>query len=155
LAQVAQRLKASHPRRQLNRRLQELDDLHTARARAIRRGLEQRQLACRNLRLRLGRLRPSRLLTQRREALGEHRERLRQQMRNILRTLSQQCGQLGARLRLLGPEQVLARGYSITLDAGSGKVIRAASATRPGQKLRTRLKTGEVLSVVEGKKGAG
>ena len=58
---------------------------------------------------------------------------------------------LGARLRLLGPEQVLARGYSITLDARSGKVIRAARQTRPGQKLKTRLQSGVVQSVVEGK----
>jgi len=31
-----------------------------------------------------------------------------------------------ARLRLLGPEQVLSRGYSITMDAATGKVLRAA-----------------------------
>ena len=50
------------------------------------------------------------------------------------------------RLRLLGPEQVLARGYSITTLAETGKVVRAASEVKPGQKLRTRLKTGEVNS---------
>jgi exodeoxyribonuclease VII large subunit len=52
---------------------------------------------------------------------------------------------------LLGPERVLARGYSITLDARSGTVIRAARQTRPGQKLKTRLHSGEVQSVVEEK----
>lgn len=70
---------------------------------------------------------------------------------NRLRSLRQQCDALGTRLRLLGPEQVLARGYSITLDARSGTVIRAARQTRPGQKLKTRLQSGEVQSVVEGK----
>src|SRR5208282_5746962 len=35
-------------------------------------------------------------------------------------------------------QQVLARGYSITMDAGSGWVIRAARQTRAGQKLRMR-----------------
>jgi len=53
------------------------------------------------------------------------------------------------RLRLLGPEQVLSRGYSITLDAESGSVIRDASTVRSGQRLRTRLKAGEVTSRVE------
>jgi exodeoxyribonuclease VII large subunit len=68
-----------------------------------------------------------------------------------LRSLRQQCDALAARLRLLGPEQVLARGYSITMDARGGKIIRSARETRPGQKLKTRLKSGEVQSVVDGK----
>ena len=53
------------------------------------------------------------------------------------------------RLRLLGPEQVLARGYSITMDAATGKVLRDAAAVNAGRKLRTRLAKGEVFSRVE------
>ena len=52
-------------------------------------------------------------------------------------------------LRLLGPEQVLARGYSITMNADTGRVIRAAAEVKPGQKLRTRLRSGEVRSVAK------
>jgi exodeoxyribonuclease VII large subunit len=151
LGQLSQRLRASHPRRQLNRRLQRLDDLQGALTRSIRRQWQQRQLAARQLGLRLGRLRPSRLLAQRRQGLAQQRDRLREQTRNRLRSLRQHCEALGARLRLLGPEQVLARGYSITLDARSGKVIRAARQTRAGQKLKTRLHSGQVQSVVEAK----
>jgi exodeoxyribonuclease VII large subunit len=151
LEQIAQRLRASHPRRQLDRRLQRLDDLESQLTRCIRRGLRQRQLAARNLGLRVGRLRPSRLLVQRRERLAQQRNRLREQTKHWLRSLRQHAEALAARLRLLGPEQVLARGYSITLDDRSGKIIRAARETRPGQKLKTRLKSGEVRSVVEGK----
>ena len=54
-----------------------------------------------------------------------------------------------ARLKLLSPENVLARGYSITMDAASGRVLRAATETHPGQKLKTKLMSGEVRSVVE------
>jgi exodeoxyribonuclease VII large subunit len=54
-----------------------------------------------------------------------------------------------ARLHLLGPEQVLARGYSITMDAATGKVIRRARDVGSGQHLRTRVKEGEVSSRVE------
>jgi exodeoxyribonuclease VII large subunit len=151
LEQVAQRLRASHPRRQLNRQWQRLDDLQSQLTRCIRRGLRQRQLAARNLGLRLGRLRPSRLLAQRRDWLAQQRNDLRKQTKNRLRSLRQQCDALAARLRLLGPEQVLSRGYSITLDASNGKIIRAARETHPGQKLKTRLKSGEVRSVVEAK----
>ncbi len=149
LGQLSQRLRASHPRRQLNLRLQILDDLQGALTRSIRRELHQRQLAAREFALRLRRLRPSRLLAQRREHLTRQRDRLREQTRNRLRSLRQHCDELGTQLRLLGPEQVLARGYSITLDARTGKVIRATRQTRPGQKLKTRLHSGEVKSVVE------
>jgi len=52
-------------------------------------------------------------------------------------------------LRLLSPEQVLARGYSITTDAATGKVLRNAAEVKAGQRLRTRLKKGDVGSVAE------
>ena len=58
-------------------------------------------------------------------------------------------GALEARLRLLGPEQVLARGYSITTDAATGKVLRAGREVKAGQRLKTRLKVGEVFSRAE------
>jgi exodeoxyribonuclease VII large subunit len=154
LNQLAQRLQASHPRRLINRRLQRLDDLQSTLARSVRRGWQERKRAARNLGLRLGRLRPSRWLLQRQERLLQQRNRLREQTMNRLRSLRQHCDALAARLRLLGPEQVLARGYSITMDAGGGKIIRSSRETRPGQKLKTKLKTGEVLSVVEAKEKA-
>jgi exodeoxyribonuclease VII large subunit len=52
-------------------------------------------------------------------------------------------------LNLLGPEQVLSRGYSITTDAASGEVLRDAAQVKAGQKLKTRLKQGEVISRAE------
>ena len=57
--------------------------------------------------------------------------------------------QLEKRLNALGPEQVLARGYSITMDAATGTVLRDAVKVKAGQKLKTRLAKGEVLSRVE------
>ena len=68
---------------------------------------------------------------------------------NRLKELKAALAQAEARLRLLGPEQVLARGYSITMDAASGKILRDAMHVKPGQRLKTRLKTGEVASVAE------
>jgi len=53
-----------------------------------------------------------------------------------------------ARLRLLSPENVLKRGYSITLDADSGKVLRDAAQVKAGAKLRSKLAKGELGSVV-------
>ena len=50
---------------------------------------------------------------------------------------------------LLSPEQVLSRGYSITRDAQTGVVFRDARSVKRGQRLKTQLKFGEVLSTVE------
>jgi len=55
--------------------------------------------------------------------------------------------QLEKRLHALGPEQVLARGYSLTTDAATGAVLRDATKVAAGQKLKTRLAQGEVISV--------
>ncbi len=62
------------------------------------------------------------LLRQRREAFAQAERRLHEQARQQLETRRTGLGALEARLRLLGPEQVLARGYSITTDAATGKV---------------------------------
>ena len=56
---------------------------------------------------------------------------------------------LEAQLRLVGPEQVLQRGYSITCHKKTGQVIRSASQVRPGDKIVTRLADGQVESVTE------
>jgi len=61
---------------------------------------------------------------------------------------SQLLAGLSDRLRLLSPEQVLARGYSITRDEVTGAIIRCADQTQPEQALRTRLQHGEIRSVV-------
>jgi exodeoxyribonuclease VII large subunit len=147
-AQLSQRLMASHPRRQLNRRLQRLDDLQGSVARCLRLRLQNLKITSEGLRQRLRRLRPRQVLRQRRELLNQRRQRLREQAAHQLQRVRQHCDALKTRLRLLGPEQVLARGYSITLDAATAKVIRSAREARPGQQLRTRLKTGEVQSTV-------
>jgi exodeoxyribonuclease VII large subunit len=50
-------------------------------------------------------------------------------------------------LTAVGPQQVLARGYSYTTDA-SGKLIRSVKQVRPGQSVTTHVSDGRVHSVV-------
>ena len=57
--------------------------------------------------------------------------------------------QLEKRLNALGPEQVLARGYSITTDVATGKVLRDATKVAAGQQLKTRLAQGQIFSRTE------
>jgi exodeoxyribonuclease VII large subunit len=147
--QLALRLQAASPRRVLNQRLQRLDDLQTTLERCARQQLQQSRAAAQNLGARLERARPDRLLAQRRANFTRLQRRLGEAARQQLRHIRQRAATLGGRLQLLNPEQVLARGYSITMDAETGKIIRAKSQTRAGRKIKTRLQSGEIDSVVQ------
>jgi len=125
---LAGRLARLNPRRKLNDSLQRLDDLQSGLLRNLKSAVRSRRLVWENSAGRFLRAKPSLVLKARREALR----------------------QLEKRLHALGPEQVLARGYSITTDAATGNVLRAAASVQAGQKLKTRLANGEIKSVAEG-----
>jgi len=122
---LAARLARLHPRRRLDESYQRLDDLQSGLWRHLKQAARSRGLVLQNLAGRFLRAQPSSRLPLRREALR----------------------QLEKRLHALGPEQVLARGYSLTTDAATGAVLRDPAQVAGGQKLKTRLAKGEVISV--------
>jgi exodeoxyribonuclease VII large subunit len=124
---LAGRLARLHPRRRVDDWLQRLDDLQSGLMRGLKTAARSRNLVLQNLAGRFLRAKPSVNLKLKRENLR----------------------QLEKRLNALGPEQVLARGYSITTDVATGKVLRDAKKIVAGQRLRTRLAKGEISSKVE------
>jgi exonuclease VII large subunit len=56
--------------------------------------------------------------------------------------------QVQTRLRLLSPGTILERGYSITFEAASGRVVRDPAALKPGASIRSKVASGEILSTV-------
>ena len=150
LEKLMQRALRAHPRRRLNEILQRLDDLQAG----LLRGVKYRWRECRagwqNTHQRLGRVRPAQWVERRSQDLRELDRRLREQARQGLKNAENHVETIEARLRLLSPMNVLERGYSITTDAASGQLIRDAAEVKPGQRLKTRLKKGEVRSVAEG-----
>ena len=124
---LLKRLGRLHPRRRLDETLQRLDDLRGGLIRSADNGVERARMDWQQLALRLNQVRPA----------------------NRLKDLKAALSRAEARLRLLGPEQVLSRGYSITMDADSGEILRDAKRVKPGQRLKTRLKSGEVSSVAQ------
>ncbi|RMG61503.1 MAG: exodeoxyribonuclease VII large subunit [Deltaproteobacteria bacterium] len=56
---------------------------------------------------------------------------------------------LKGKLHALDPKGILKRGYSITLDQETGKVLTSSSETAPGRKVKTILGEGGFLSTVE------
>jgi len=76
-------------------------------------------------------------------------QRLGERGRHAFDLRQQRVSIAAERLRLLAPSNVLARGYSITTDARTGRVLRQADEARPGRLLRTQLAAGAILSVVQ------
>ncbi len=147
--QLAQRLARMHPRRRFQEQAQYLDDLQNSLQRSVQLGARQHRTAWSNLQGRLSRLKPAMLLVQKKQGVWDSMRQLREYACQALLTRKAGLANLQARLQLLGPDNVLARGYSITTDAATGAIIRAASETKPGQRLKTRLKSGQIRSVVD------
>jgi exodeoxyribonuclease VII large subunit len=123
-AAAAARLARLHPRRRLDESLQRLDDLQSGLLRNLKNAARGRSLVLDNVAGRFLRAKPANAIKLRREVLRQWERRLHS----------------------LGPEQVLARGYSITMDAATGKVLRDVATVKPGQKLKTRLHKGQIVS---------
>ncbi len=146
LQSLTERMLRAHPRRRLDEQAQRLDDLQGSLLRSASQSVRAQRVAWHHLATRLLRVRPVQLLKQRRELLRIAGRQLHEDVRHHLENSRNRFSTLEARLRLLGPEQVLARGYSITMDAESGEIVRDAKRVKHGQRLRTRLKNGEVVS---------
>ena len=149
LDSLRRRVGRMHPRRRVEEQMQRLDEAHAALFRSVRKGLRDRRVPWSHLKQRLLQARPSSLLKQRKEAIVALARRIGSAARQQLLGRVNRLESLRDRLRLLSPDSVLARGYSVTIDAANGAVVRDAGTLRKGQRIRTRLKIGEATSVVE------
>jgi exodeoxyribonuclease VII large subunit len=155
------------PSHQLQRRRQSLERIATdlrmrrrerlahlegmLRQRDPREVLRQRERALEECRRRLSRSRQ--LMADRietgRTGNGSLRERLIAQAVRGVRERAIGLQSRGARLSSLAPEQTLKRGYSITLDAGGGGIIRSAEEARRGQPVKVLLSAGRLEATVD------
>lgn len=149
LEQWGRRLGRAHPRRQLNENWQRMDDLEAGLTRSWSRRVKEFSGQLGELRARLQRARPSATLTRSRSALALAVQRLDERLRGQWENRRGALAQAHERLRLLSPENVLERGYSITMDDATGKVVRASDEVSAGRRIKTRLKKGTLRSVVE------
>jgi len=148
-ANIAHRLARCHPRRRLQERMQRVDELHANLQRAVQ---SRRQIASthwRGLAERLLRLHPELVVRHRRQQVTQLAARLHDRKWHRLDRAAQCLTRLVDRLRLLGPANVLARGYSITMDARTQKVIRSVKQAPGGTRVRTQLRDGSIESTVE------
>lgn len=82
------------------------------------------------------------------ERLERNGEGLRQGTRKILDLEKARFSLFETRTNAVNPKNILAKGYSLTLDS-SGKFVRSANQLKPGDKLTSRFHDGEVTSVVQ------
>jgi exodeoxyribonuclease VII large subunit len=70
-------------------------------------------------------------------------------IRRRIAALREKLGAIAFRADALSPLAVLGRGYSVTSDAESGRVLTSAGETAVAKQIRTRLSVGSFVSRVE------
>ncbi|GLZ85803.1 exodeoxyribonuclease 7 large subunit [Metapseudomonas resinovorans] len=137
-----------HPGERLRQQAQRLDDLDMRLRRAFERRQQIRHEQLARLDTRLAAQHPGRSLALLRQKLDSLAERLPRAARDALKDRRQRLDALAQTLHVVSPLATLGRGYSILLDE-RGQAVRAASQTRPGQRLKARLGEGELDVRVE------
>jgi len=149
LGHAGHRLGQAHPRRKLLRSFQRVDELTSQLLRLTKRcveGSEHRLLRCQQS---LELLRPDKVLNQFQSRLAWLVERLSAELENRITASRAQLEKQHESLRLLSPDNVLSRGYSITSDMSTGKIVRDVAKLKPCQQLATRLSKGKVISTID------
>jgi len=91
---------------------------------------------------------PERLLETPTQRLDDLHESLDGVIDELMQSRTEQLERVSQVLDAISPLKTLARGYSVTLDAQSDKVIMSTEHVKPGQLVRTKLSDGEFLSKV-------
>jgi exodeoxyribonuclease VII large subunit len=153
LGELAQRLDRTalrlvHPRERLRRERATLEHLGERLHHAAERRLDRARLRTAQAGLRLNAVAPRpRALADRVGALGE---RLQRAAAQLLAQRHTRVDTLAAHLQHLAPQAVLARGYAIARDE-HGRVLRSASAVRPGATVDVQLADGRLDTRVIGR----
>jgi exodeoxyribonuclease VII large subunit len=128
-------------------------DVHARDARlrgALLAGVAVRHLTLERLRGSLALHSPLQAIPLHRERLARRGARLAGGVRVLVDGRRRRLDGARGRLEALSPLQVMERGYSITVDEATGRVLRSATGVRPGAILQTRLAGGQLRSEVVG-----
>ena len=143
-----ERMARCHPRRQLQQRMQRVDDLCDELIQGGREFLKQQGVQLGNLSDRLVRARPSKVLKDRNKELEQQKRQFNDSAKRIMEQLKRDVEAFNDRLRLLDPKNIVSRGYSITTDAKTGRILRSAKKTHSGQTIITQMSDGDIKSTI-------
>lgn len=133
----------------ITRRIESLERALEQTDRSLHRHRPDAEYARRDVRLQDAAVRLRAVMRERvrREDIEPASRALTAAMRQVLLTRSAEVEANARGLDLVGPQNVLKRGYSMTLRA-DGTILRSATDPRAGETIRTRLVDGTVASVV-------
>ena len=94
-------------------------------------------------------------LARRRERIGRLSASLQERMRRTLERRRERLTQDAAKLEILSPLAVLARGYAVAFREGARTPLLSAAQVKPGEGIRVRLHEGELKAVVGERTGGG
>ena len=135
------------PARRIEEANQRLDLADQALRRSLASQLDTRRQRLDALGSRVRQHRPDQVLALHRQKIGSVAVALTERFQQRLRREKDRLTRIGDMLRLLSPEQTIARGYTIT-TAADGAVVRSAADAKSGSELHTRFRDGKVISVV-------
>jgi len=125
----------------------DLEQVRFGLERALRALLNEHRRTLGAIALRVERTEPSTILSEARQRVRHLAWRAAHAGRASIERRRELLHSLGRHLEGIGPERVLARGYSITRSA-SGAIVRDAAALQPGERLATRFARGSAESEV-------
>ena len=138
------------PRRLIEVRRQRLDEEIDRARRVLERRTATARAALQALETRLGRAHPQRRILEQRAALQSLGHRLESAARKDLARRRAAVDAAHGKLGALSPLAVLERGFSLTLRA-DGHVLTRESDVAPGERIRVRLREGEIAAKVDEK----
>jgi exodeoxyribonuclease VII large subunit len=136
------------PRRLIVERQQRVDHLEMRLLQIGKSIFQERRSRIEKMLAFLSAFRSDRLLQAKRGELAALKMRLTRIVSSNVELRKNRASELANCIRLLGPQQTLERGYSITLGA-NGHIIRSIQALAEGDRIQTKLADGDVKSVVE------
>jgi exodeoxyribonuclease VII large subunit len=137
-----------HPGRQVEERLQRLDELELRRNHAMQHDLRHRHAEVNMLQQRLQKFSPLQRLAQYRLQNQNLGQRLLTALRHQLGQQQQQLQNLAHALETVSPLATLSRGYAIVTTATGDKILRNAADAKIGEAIHTRLAKGRLVSTV-------
>lgn len=147
LHHLRQRLR--HPRERLEQQAQRLDNLELRLKNHIKNLLNRHQHQLSQLRLRMQAHHPQVRLAQMRERLNTAQTQLHKAQFTYIDRQKLRLATAARMLNTLSPLNTLERGFALTSDAQSGRIITNQQQVVAGQRIHTRVAEGGFHSVVE------
>lgn len=133
----------------LHKLRQLLDDRQRAMTLAVARRLREGNSRLARLHSRLIQHHPRHAIALFVQQFKASQKRLARATLQSLHAQSRRLDLLATRLRGISPQEILKRGYSMTLIRKSGAIVRSPQQVRPGDTLLTRLADGQIESTVD------